>query len=110
VKDAAIDGTDPHLYVVNLKNVANAQHIFVTLHGVQDSAGHSSDVISVPMSVLLADVDGSGRVDSADVYAVRQHTLETPDGNTFRNDIDVTNRIDSTDVYMSRQQTLTGLP
>jgi hypothetical protein len=110
INDSAINSSDTHQYVVNLKNVANAQHIFVTLHGVQDSAGHSSDAISAPMSLLLGDVNASGRVDSADVFSVRQHTMETPDGNTFRNDIDVSNHIDSSDVFMARQQTLTGLP
>jgi hypothetical protein len=109
VHDAAI-GTDTHQYVVNLTGVGNAQHLFVTLRGVGDSAGHYSDTISAPMAVLLGDVNASSRVDAADVSSVRQNTLQTITASNFRNDINESGRIDAADVSIARQQTLTSLP
>jgi len=60
--------------------------------------------------VLLGDVDGSGRVDSTDVFQVRQQSLQDTNASNFREDIDESGRVDSTDVFITRQQTLTSLP
>ncbi len=103
-------GTDPHQYIVNLTGVTNAQYIAVTLHTVVDTAGNSGDVVSPQMGVLIGDVDASGRVDSTDVFQVRQQTLQFANSSNFRTDIDASGRIDSTDVFITRQQTLTSLP
>jgi hypothetical protein len=62
------------------------------------------------MGVLLGDVNGSSRVDSTDVFQVRQQTLQNANSSNFRMDVDVSGRIDSTDVFIVRQQTLTALP
>jgi hypothetical protein len=96
---------------VNLTGVANGQTIAITLFGVND--GTNVGNVTVPMGVLLGDVDASARVDSNDVFAVRQQTLQPlpPIGTAdFRRDIDASGRIDSNDVFISRQQALTGLP
>jgi Tol biopolymer transport system component len=93
---------------VNLTGVTNAQRITITLTSVNDGT-HVADV-SVPMGVLLGDVDGSGRVDSTDVFQVRQQTLQNANASNFRTDVDESGRIDSTDVFIVRQQTLTALP
>jgi hypothetical protein len=53
---------------------------------------------------------GSGRVDSADVFQVRQQSLQAVNASNFRMDVDETGRIDSTDLFITRQQDLTGLP
>jgi hypothetical protein len=93
---------------VNLTGVANAQTITITLAGVND--GTSVADVSVPMGVLLADVNASRRVDAADVSSVRQQTLQTVTASNFRNDINASGRIDAADVSIARQQTLTSLP
>jgi hypothetical protein len=93
---------------VNLTNVSNAQTLTINLLGVTD--GIRSGNVSIPMSVLLADVNGSARVDSADVSFVRQQTLQTITTGNFRADINTSGRIDSADVSVARQQTLTSLP
>jgi hypothetical protein len=93
---------------VNLTSVTNAQRITITLAGVNDGT-HIADV-SVPMGVLLGDVNGSGRVDAADVSSVRGQTLQTITTSNFRNDINTSGRIDAADVSIARQQTLTSLP
>jgi hypothetical protein len=94
---------------INLTGVANAQHIFTTLLNVSDGTANAND-ITVPMGVLLGDVNGSARVDAADVSSVRQQTLQPITSSNFRDDINVSGRIDAADVSVARQQTLTSLP
>jgi hypothetical protein len=93
---------------VNLTAVTNAQTIVVDLNSVSDGV-NTSDV-QATMGVLLGDVDGSGRVDSTDVFQVRQQSLQTVNASNFRDDLDLSGRIDSNDVFGVRQQNLTSLP
>jgi hypothetical protein len=103
-------GTDTHEYIVNLTGVPNASHVNVTLNGVTDSVPSSGNVGPVRMDVLLGDVNATARVDSNDVFQVRQQTLQPITDSNFRDDIDLSGRIDSNDVFAARQQSLTGLP
>jgi len=95
---------------VPLTNVTNAQHLVITLDGVQDAAGAILNNLVARMDVLLGDVDASGRVDSTDVFQVRQQSLQNANSSNFRTDVDESGRIDSTDIFITRQQTLTSLP
>src|SRR6267378_1167454 len=110
VSSSTIDNNDPHNYIVNLTGVTNAQVITVSLTNVTDSVGNFSSAVPASMGVLVGDVDASGRVDSTDVFQVRQQTLQITNSSNFRMDIDESGRIDSTDVFIVRQQTLTALP
>jgi hypothetical protein len=110
VSSSNIDSNDAHNYIVNLAAVTNAQVITVGLANLTDSAGDFSSAVSVQMGLLLGDIDASGRVDSTDVFQVRQQTLQNANSSNFRMDVDESGRIDSTDVFITRQQTLTGLP
>jgi hypothetical protein len=103
-------GTNPNQVVVNLTGVANAQHLIVKLSNVQDTSGNTFSAVSARMDVLLGDVDGSGRVDSTDVFQVRQQSLQNANSSNFRMDVDESSRIDSTDIFIVRQHTLTSLP
>jgi uncharacterized repeat protein (TIGR03803 family) len=105
-----IDNNDAHNYIVNITGVANAQTISVSLTNVTDSAGNFSASVPVSMGVLIGDVNGSGRVDAADVSSVRQQTLQTIDSSNFREDVNTSGRIDAADVSIARQQALTSLP
>jgi hypothetical protein len=105
-----IDSSDTHNYIVNLTGVSTGQYIAVTLNNVHDVAGNIGSVTAPQMGVLVGDVDASGRVDSTDVFQVRQQTLQNASVSNFRTDLDASGRIDSTDVFMTRQQTLTSLP
>jgi hypothetical protein len=93
---------------VGLTGVTNAQTIVVTLTHVSDGTNESS--VQATMGVLIGDVDGSGRVDSTDIFQVRQQTLQNANSTNFRMDVDASGRIDSTDVFLVRQRTLTSLP
>jgi len=110
VASSNIDCNDAHKYVVNLTGVTNAQHIAVSLNYVSDSARNFSSAVSTSMGVLLGDVNGSGDVDSADVFLVRQQTLHSVTSSNFREDINASGDIDSADVFIARKQTLTSLP
>ena len=93
-----------------LTGVTNAQHLIVTLNGVHDASGAILDNLVARMDVLLADVNGTGRVDANDVFQVRQQSLQPITQSNFRDDIDLSGRIDTNDVFVARQQNLTGLP
>jgi Fibronectin type III domain len=94
--------------VVNLTNVSNAQTLSINLLGV--SVGSSTGNVSVPMSVLLGDVDATGRVDGNDVSAVQSHTRQSANSTNFRYDVDVSGRIDGNDVSTTQAHTRTSLP
>jgi len=104
-----VAGPNSNQCTENLTGVSNAQYIDVALNNVVDSQNNTGNV-SVPMGVLLGDVDASGRVDSTDAFQVRQQTLQNTNSANFRMDVDVSGRIDSTDAFITRQQALTSLP
>lgn len=93
---------------VDLHNVPNGRRLTINLRQVSD--GTNTGFVSIPMGVLLGDVNASGRVDAADVSLVRQQTLQTITTSNFREDINVSGRIDAADVSIARQQTLSSLP
>ncbi len=103
-------GSDTHQYIVNLSGVTNAQYITISLINVSDSVGNFSPGAPATLGVLLGDVNGSGRVDAADVSLVRQQSLQPIGASNFREDINASGRIDAADVSIARQQTLTSLP
>ncbi len=104
--DPASGGND---CLVDLSGISNAQYVTVTLAGVLDDHGNQGNVPGT-FGVLLADVNGSKRVDAADVSSVRQQTLQPLTTSNFKNDINTSGRIDAADVSIARQQTLTSLP
>jgi hypothetical protein len=110
VASSSISITDRHQYIVNLIGVTTAQYIVVTLANVSDNAGNFSASVPVTMGVLVGDVDASRRVDSTDVFQVRQQSLQTANPSNFRADVDASGRIDSTDVFITRQNSLQSLP
>ena len=96
-----------NVVTLNLFSVPNPIRLSINL---RVSDGTNTGLVSIPMGVLLGDVNQSGRVDTADVSLVRQQTLQTVGSSNFREDINVSGRIDATDVSIARQQTLTSLP
>ena len=99
----------PNQYTVNLTGVTNAQRITVTLTNVIDSQNNAGN-ISVPIGVLIGDVDGTGRVDGNDVSAVQSHTRQSVDSTNFRYDVNASGLIDGNDVSMTQGHTRTSLP
>ena len=99
-------GPNSNQVTVNLRSVTDAQHLVISLTGVQDAAGAILNNLTARMDVLFGDVDASARVDSGDVTVVRQDALQTLTASppNFRADVDLSGRIDSNDVTLTRQQ------
>ncbi|MEY2485867.1 MAG: hypothetical protein QOH39_1515 [Verrucomicrobiota bacterium] len=96
---------------VNLRSVANAQHLVVTLNGVQDSVGILNN-LSARMDVLLGDVNASRQVDSGDVFLVQKQNGQAlaPVGSAdFRRDINANGSVDSGDVFIAQKQNPSAL-
>jgi hypothetical protein len=93
---------------VNLTNVSNAQTLSINLIGVRSGANAGN--VSVPMSVLLGDVNATGLVDGNDVAAVQSHTRQSANNTNFRNDVNTTGQIDGNDVAITQAHTRTSLP
>ena len=81
-------GSGTAIITVNLHNVTNAQRLTITLIDVSSGAGDLGNV-SIPMAVLLGDVNASGLVDSGDVFLVRQQTGQGATSSNFREDVNV---------------------
>lgn len=109
VKDSSI-GPDPHQYIVNLVDVANAQTIVVTLDFVQDSDGHASPAVNASMSVLIGDVSANGKVAAADVRQVKAQIGHPVTTFNFRDDVNHDGFIDATDVNNVQNRKGTTLP
>lgn len=93
---------------VNVAGVANAQTINIDLLGV--TAGGASATISIPMGVLLGDVNASRAVDSGDVFLAQQQNGLALDESNFTEDVNTSGRIDSGDVFLVRQRNPSALP
>jgi arylsulfate sulfotransferase len=97
-----------HQITVNLTNVSSAQTLAVNLIGV--TAAGSSDNVSIPMSVLVGDVDASDIVDGNDVSAVQSQTRQPVTSANFRDDVNANGLLDGNDVSLTQGQTRTSLP
>ncbi len=82
--------------VVNLTGVTNQQTIMINLLGV--NSGPISGTVSVPMGVLLGDVNGSRAVNSTDVGIAKINSGLTTTAANFRADVTVNGVINSSDV------------
>jgi hypothetical protein len=105
VSNIAVKGSE---VTVNLTGVSGAQTLLITLTGV--SNGTTTGNVSVPMSVLVGDVNGDGFVLSGDYTAVRQESGTPVDGNTFKFDVNADGFILSGDYTTVRQRSGMHLP
>jgi hypothetical protein len=93
---------------ISLTGVSNAQTLTINLIGVSDGT-HSGNV-SIPMGVLLGDVNANGLVDGNDVSAVQGQTRQPVTATNFREDVNANGIIDGNDVSITQGQTRTSLP
>jgi hypothetical protein len=89
---------------VNLTGVANAQKIVVTLTNVTDKGGRTLAKATVPMGILLGDVDGNKTVNNMDVNNVTAKLGATAGLTNFRDDVDTSGSINQTDVNITQGQ------
>jgi hypothetical protein len=93
---------------IDLTSVGNVQTIMITLASVSD--GSNTGDVSIPMSVLLGDVNGNGVVSNTDVSSVKAQVAAPMTSSNFRNDVNANGVISNSDVSMSKAQVGTSLP
>ncbi|MDQ3120445.1 MAG: hypothetical protein M3Q89_12920, partial [Verrucomicrobiota bacterium] len=105
VRDVSVAGS---VVTVNLTGVANEQTVMLTLNGLTD--GSNIGPATIPMGVLLGDVNATRNVDGNDVSAVQAKTRQPVSATTFKFDVNVTGVIDGNDVSTVQGKTRTRLP
>lgn len=104
VNDANANGP---IVTVNLTGLTNAQNTGVTLSGVNN--GNTTADYYVPISILIADVNGDGFVNSADALIARNRSGQSTDSANFRADVNVDGSINAADATVVRNRSGSGL-
>ncbi|HEY4283680.1 MAG TPA: hypothetical protein VGM62_11510 [Chthoniobacterales bacterium] len=102
-------GPNLNQVTIPLTNVANLQHLAVTLSGVQDAAHTVLGAQIGRMDVLVGDVNQSRHVDSGDLGAVQRQNSQAATGSNFRMDPNASGHIDAADVAIIQRMNSTGL-
>jgi Tol biopolymer transport system component len=101
---------DARKYVVNLTGVGNAQTVTVNLTNVNDSAGNTSSLVSVPMRVLIGDTNADGFVNSTDIAQTKSQSGQSLTSENFREDVTADGNLNSTDIALVKSKSGTALP
>jgi len=96
--------------IVNLTNVTNAQHLIVTLSGVQDTSGATFPSVAARMDVLVADTTANGHVNSSDISQIQGQSGQSVTASNFREDVTVNGSINSSDISLAQGLSGTALP
>ncbi len=105
VSSGGIVVTSGNVVTIPLTNVANAQTIQVTLNNVNGSSS-----VTIPMRVLIGDVNGNGAVNASDVASIKARSGQPVDATTFRADVTADGSINATDVSLAKSLSGTALP
>ena len=97
--------TSGNVVTIPLTNVANAQTINVTLNNVNGSTN-----VTIPMGVLIGDVNGNGAVNASDVALTKSRSGQPVAAATFRSDVNADGSINAADVSLVKSLAGTGLP
>jgi N-acetylneuraminic acid mutarotase len=97
--------TSGNVVTIPLTDVANAQTINVTLYSVNGSTN-----VTIPMSVLIGDVNGNGAVNASDVAQSKSRSGQPVAAATFRSDVNADGSISAGDVSLVKSLSGTGLP
>ena len=102
VESVTINGSE---VIVNLVGVTcNGSDVTVTLTGVNGGSGSLAEA-SVTFGLLVGDVDGDGRVTTADVNLVRANIgRQPPTSDNFREDVTVNGKINHGDINVVRSK------
>ncbi|MEY2547383.1 MAG: hypothetical protein QOG48_2500, partial [Verrucomicrobiota bacterium] len=101
---------DARKYFVNLTGVGNAQTVTVNLTNVNDAAGNTSSLVSVPMRVLIGDTNADGFVNSTDIAQTKSQSGQSLTSENFREDVTTDGNLNSTDIALVKSKSGTALP
>src|SRR5207253_8630919 len=105
VSDGGMVTIAGNVVAIPLTNVANAQTITVTLNNVNGSTN-----MTIPMSMLIADVNGDRAVTASDVGLVKSRVGQPVNASNFKADVRANGLINATDVSLIKSKIGTGLP
>jgi hypothetical protein len=97
--------TSENVVIIPLTNVANAQTLEVTLNNVNGSTN-----VTIPMRILVGDVNGNGAVTTSDIGLVKASAGQLVGPNNFRADVNANGSINATDVSLVKAFAGTALP
>ena len=93
---------------VPLTKVLNAQTLILKLNNV--TAGTATGDVTIPMSVLVGDVDANGSVNITDVNTAKAQSGKTVTASNFRCDAVVNGKVNASDVSLVKARKGTSLP
>ncbi|MDB6057564.1 MAG: hypothetical protein JWO95_1408 [Verrucomicrobiales bacterium] len=100
-----ITGSD---VTINLTNVANQQTLAINLNGV--TQGPNTGNVSIPMGILLGDVDSDRNVSGSDVNVVKAKVGASVSADSnYRKDVDIDGNISGSDVNQTKAKVGSGL-
>jgi N-acetylneuraminic acid mutarotase len=100
-----------NIVTIPLTNIANAQTINVRLNGMSNGAADAPTTsFTIPMSILVGDVNGNGSVNASDVAQTKSRAGQAVDITNFRSDVNVNGSINSTDTSIVKQKSGMSLP
>ena len=105
VSNGGMVTTSENVVTIPLTNVANAQTINITLNNVNGSTN-----LTIPMRLLIGDVNGDGFVNSGDALQTRNRSGQATDATNFRSDVNADGFINSGDTTVVRARSGTALP
>jgi hypothetical protein len=95
---------------VDLRGVADAQKITVTLQGVRDIFGQTLANTDVSMNVLLGDTNNSKTVNASDVAQTKSQTGIAATQTTFRRDVTINGQINASDISLVKSRSGRAIP
>ena len=104
VESATVNGGE---VTVNLVGLANAQTTVITLHDVHNGAINGD--ISVPISLLVGDTNGSRAVTASDISQTKGQSGLPVTAANFRTDVNANGAITATDIGQVKAQSGTQL-
>jgi hypothetical protein len=103
-------GPNLNQITVPLTGVTDAQHLVVTLSGVQDTSEVTLASQAARMGVLVGDTNDDGFVNSADISQTKSKSGQPVGGFNFREDVNADGFLNSADISLVKSKSGTALP
>ncbi|MEP6601954.1 MAG: hypothetical protein ABJB49_09095 [Nitrospirota bacterium] len=105
---ASAGGNGTTSVIVNLTGVTSGQTILVTISGVND--GTNTGDVTIPMSVLVGDTNGSRTVSSSDIGQTKAQSGQPVTVSNFREDVNVSGTINASDISLVKSRSGNFIP
>ena len=99
-----------NVVTIPLTTIADVQTINVQLNGVMGATDAPAVNVTIPMSVLIGDVNGNRAVNSSDVALTKSKVGQAVGNGNFREDVNASGTITATDVAIVKSDVGHALP